>query len=76
MSEPPEQLRFYMKSVMLAVGSFGLLFGAAFWLWQLDDAKARGAAITVVGVAATHLVKEVQEILAQIHDDARRSKPP
>jgi len=40
-----------------------LLFGAAWLLWVTDDMRAQGAAITLVGVAASHLVKEVQELI-------------
>jgi hypothetical protein len=40
----------------------GLLV-VAWYLWLTKDPKVQGAAITLAGVVATHLVKEVQELV-------------
>jgi hypothetical protein len=40
-----------------------LLLGVAWLLWATDDVKAQGAAITLIGVVAGHLVKEVQQLM-------------
>jgi len=51
-------------------GSTAFLLLAAWGLWITHNEKAQGAAITLVGVAAGHLVKEVQQLLrAWLRDD-------
>jgi hypothetical protein len=40
-----------------------LLLAAAWLLWITGDTRAQGAAITLIGVAASHLVKEVQQLM-------------
>lgn len=43
--------------------SSAALIGFALFLWQTHNGRAQGAAIALVGVTATHLVKEIQELL-------------
>jgi hypothetical protein len=43
--------------------SSAVLLIVAWLLWITHNLRAQGAAITLVGVVATHLVKEVQELL-------------
>jgi hypothetical protein len=43
--------------------SSAVLIVVAWLLWITHDMRAQGAAITLVGVVATHLVKEVQDLL-------------
>ena len=43
--------------------SSAVLLVVAWLLWITHNLRAQGAAITLVGVVATHLVKEVQELL-------------
>jgi hypothetical protein len=43
--------------------SAAVLLVVAWLLWITHNLRAQGAAIALVGVAATHLVKEVQELL-------------
>jgi hypothetical protein len=43
--------------------SAAILLLAAWVLWITHNEKAQGAAITLVGVVAAHLVKEVQQLL-------------
>jgi hypothetical protein len=51
-------------------GSTAFLLLAAWVLWITHNEKAQGAAITLVGVAASHLVKEVQQLLRSwLRDD-------
>lgn len=61
---PPaaDNLKRYGAPVMI-FASAGLLLAAAWLLWATDDMRAQGAAITLIGVVATHLVKEVQQLL-------------
>jgi hypothetical protein len=40
-----------------------LLLLVSWLLWSTHDNRAQGAAITLVGVVASHLIKEVQELL-------------
>ena len=48
---------------VLILLSAAVLLVVAWLLWITHNLKAQGAAIALVGVAATHLVKEVQELL-------------
>jgi hypothetical protein len=43
--------------------SAAILLVVAWLLWITHDMRAQGAAITLVGVVAAHLVKEIQELL-------------
>lgn len=43
--------------------SSAVLLVVSWLLWITHNLRAQGAAITLVGVVATHLVKEVQELL-------------
>lgn len=43
--------------------SAAALFLTAWALWFTHNEKAQGAAITLVGVMASHLIKEVQQLL-------------
>jgi hypothetical protein len=50
--------------------SAAILLVAAWVLWITHNEKAQGAAITLVGVVAAHLVKEVQQLLRSwLRDD-------
>lgn len=40
-----------------------LLLAVAWLLWATDDMRAQGAAITLIGVVASHLVKEIQQLM-------------
>lgn len=52
-------------------GSALLILLAALVLWISNNEKAQGAAIALVGVAASHLVKEVQQLLRSwLRDDS------
>ncbi len=51
----------------------------AWALWDTHNEKAQGAAITLVGVAASHLIKETQQLLRSwLGDDvpARQASEP
>lgn len=50
-----------MPLVIFAATVF--LLGASWLLWITGNEKAQGAAIALVGVAASHLVKETQQLL-------------
>ena len=54
-----------------------LLLLVAWVLWITRNEKAQGAAITLVGVAASHLVKEVQQLLRSwLRDDSPIRQAP
>lgn len=48
---------------LVIFASAGVLLCASWLLWITGDQKAEGAAVTLVGVAASHLVKEAQQLL-------------
>jgi hypothetical protein len=57
--------------------SAAVLFLVAWALWFTHNEKAQGAAITLVGVMATHLVKEIQQLLRSwLRDDSPTRKVP
>jgi hypothetical protein len=60
--EKPDALKKYGAPTMIILSSVILLF-VAWLLWITHDMRAQGAAITLVGVVASHLVKEIQELL-------------
>lgn len=43
--------------------SAAVLLVVAWLLWITHNLRAQGAAITLVGMVASHLIKEVQELL-------------
>jgi hypothetical protein len=47
----------------LAFATAAALLLIAWLLWQSEDPGARGASLAIVGAAAIHLVKEVQEVV-------------
>ena len=65
-SKPAEsgitRLKKYGAPGVIFLSSTVLLI-VAWLLWITHNLRAQGAAITLVGLAATHLVKEVQELL-------------
>jgi|HubBroStandDraft_6_1064221.scaffolds.fasta_scaffold2162489_2 hypothetical protein len=62
--------------LIVIFGSTAILLLAAWGLWITHDEKAQGAAITLAGVAASHLIKEVQQLLKSwLGDDAPPTRP-
>jgi len=56
------QLKKWGAPVLILL-SAAVLLVVAWLLWITHNLRAQGAAITLVGVAASHLVKEVQQLL-------------
>ena len=58
------------RSIRTAVGlmlaTVIIILAVALVLWLTNDPKAQGAAITLVGAAATHLIRETQDLLKVI----------
>jgi hypothetical protein len=52
-----------MGAPLIIFASAAALFLAAWALWFTHNEKAQGAAITLIGVMASHLIKEVQQLL-------------
>jgi hypothetical protein len=50
-----------------------VLFLAAWILWLADDDKAHGAALTLVGASAGHLLKETGEVIKAWLPPTRRA---
>jgi hypothetical protein len=48
---------------LVIFASAAVLLCASWLLWITGDQKAQGAAVALVGVAASHLVKEAQQLL-------------
>jgi hypothetical protein len=62
---------------IVVFASAAVLFLVAWALWFTHNEKAQGAAITLVGVMATHLVKEIQQLLRSwLRDDSPTHKAP
>lgn len=56
------EMQKYGAPLVLFASAVLLLF-ASWLLWETHDNRAQGAAIALVGVVASHLIKEVQELL-------------
>jgi hypothetical protein len=55
---------------LIIFASAAILFLVAWALWFTHNEKAQGAAITLIGVMASHLIKEIQELLRSwLRDD-------
>jgi hypothetical protein len=68
-SDSSDGLRKYGSPIVIFASAVVLLV-AAWVLWITHNEKAQGAAITLVGVVAAHLVKEVQQLLRSwLRDD-------
>jgi hypothetical protein len=48
--------------VLIILTAAGLIL-VAWFLWRTNNPKAQGAALALVGVVASHLVKETQELV-------------
>jgi hypothetical protein len=55
--------------VLMIFGTATLLFVVSLVLWLTNNPGARGAAISLVGIAAIHLIKETQELLRSWQKD-------
>lgn len=56
-------LETYGMPILLIFLAAVVLIAVAWFLWDTKNPKAQGAALALVGVIASHLVKEVQELV-------------
>jgi hypothetical protein len=48
---------------LIMFATVAVILVVALWLWSTGDERAEGAALSLIAMAATHLVKETQELL-------------
>jgi hypothetical protein len=62
MSNDDDKLKKFGAPALIFLSAV-ILFVVAWLLWITNNTKAQGAAIALVGFVASHLVKEVQELV-------------
>lgn len=64
----------FRPAVQLIFLTFMFLMALSAALWLVPDPKAKGAAIALAGGAATHLMKETQQILAWMRETSAATR--